>query len=296
MFNSQRGARQPEAARDYGLPREIPAIVCLVVLLAVASAALYWYATTPGSAEQYVKRATSRMQRSEFRGAVRDFNAALGLLPMNWRDSPDADTYQSYWQSCYAGLATSHLALRNNEEVIVHASMLLAADPHNGEMYLLRAIAYGQLKEWRRALDDWDKRLELRPDDSIAISKRAEVRCELKDYAGALEDYDTLMRLQPSDLLPVYGSGFVHFMAGEYSEAIPFFDRSIDIKRNYAKAYYLRGFAHYRLGHREEAEKDLQRAISINPYWKNEPYTMEDKDKRAAEGDKVLGANSTVGL
>ena len=277
MCNSK--TSQPGSDERRGFLKKVPLPVWLAIFLAAGMASLCWYLTTPKTPKGYETRAIARMQRSEFQGAVRDFNAALGLFPTDWRDTPDVDEYQRCWVSCHAGLAAAHLGLRNNKEVIVHASMLLAADPHNGEMYLLRAIAYGQLREWRRALDDWDKRLELRPDDSIAISQRAGVRCELKDYAGALEDYGTLMRLQPSDLLPVYGSGFVHFMAGEYSKAISFFDRAIHIKRDYAKAYYMRGFAHYRLGHREEAEKDLQRAMSINPYRKNEPYTMEDTEK-----------------
>ncbi len=62
--------------------------------------------------------------------------------------------------------------------------------PHTVKEYVQRAELFRQAREYDKALADYDKALELNPNDALAYRDRGLVYMRLKQYDKALADYD----------------------------------------------------------------------------------------------------------
>ena len=93
--------------------------------------------------------------------------------------------------------------------------------------------------------------------------QRANFRVALGKYEKAIADYDRAVDLKP-DLAGVYSNrGLAKGSLGHYEEAIADLDRALDLNPQDAHAYSNRGLAKSRLGRHEEARADLQYASEL---------------------------------
>ena len=99
------------------------------------------------------------------------------------------------------------------------------------EAYYNRGRAKYYLKDYKGAIADHNKAIELKPDYAKAYYKRGNVKRKLKDYQGAIAD----------------------------------FDKAIELDRDYAKAYHMKGVVKYNLKDYEEAIKDFEEALKLQP-------------------------------
>jgi tetratricopeptide (TPR) repeat protein len=79
------------------------------------------------------------------------------------------------------------------------------------------------------------------------------------------EDYDKLIEINPNDYKAWYGRGVVLKNLGSYEEAIASLDKVLEIKPDYYKAWYARGNALYGLDFYEEAIASYNKVIELKP-------------------------------
>ncbi|GAA6615029.1 hypothetical protein NUACC26_008180 [Scytonema sp. NUACC26] len=79
------------------------------------------------------------------------------------------------------------------------------------------------------------------------------------------KDYDKILEMNPNDYKAWYGYGVVRKNLGSYEEAIVYLDKAVEIKPNYYKAWYARGNALYGLDLYEEAITSYDKAIKFKP-------------------------------
>ena len=83
-----------------------------------------------------------------------------------------------------------------------------------------RGNAYSILGDYARAIEDYDRTLDLDPEQSMAYTNRGVARIRLGDYQRAIEDFDQALRLDPGDALAHNNRGDAHARLGEYERAI----------------------------------------------------------------------------
>lgn len=78
----------------------------------------------------------------------------------------------------------------------------LDLDPYNKKLnsiiYSNRALTFMKRKENLKALDDLNKSLELNPNYTKSLVRRAEVNMERGEYSDAAMDYGKIQELDPS--------------------------------------------------------------------------------------------------
>lgn len=78
-------------------------------------------------------------------------------------------------------------------------------DPFNKKLnsiiYSNRALTWMKRKQNLKALDDLNKSLELNPNYTKSLMRRAEVNLERGDYSGAIHDYGKIEQLDPTSNL-----------------------------------------------------------------------------------------------
>jgi tetratricopeptide (TPR) repeat protein len=75
----------------------------------------------------------------------------------------------------------------------------IRAHPDEAFFYALRAAIFTDRKELARALDDWNKIVDLEPDDAASYIGRAKIWLSRKDWDQAIDDLTIDIKLDPED-------------------------------------------------------------------------------------------------
>ena len=142
-------------------------------------------------------------------------------------------------------------------------SAALSVRPFLG-LYNNRGNAYNDLGQTERAIEDYDKAIELNPEDATAYCNRGAAYAKLGQTERAIEDFDKAIELNPEDAAAYYNRGNAYDDLGQTERAIEDFDKAIELNPEFA-AYYNRGNAYAKLGQTERAIEDYDKAIELNP-------------------------------
>ena len=138
-------------------------------------------------------------------------------------------------------------------------------NPNFAEAYCNRGVTYCHLKQYERAIEDYAKAIELNPNLAEPYCNRGNAYFYLKQYERAIEDYDKAIELNPSYALAYSNRGFTYCCLKQYERAIEDCDKAIELDSNLAGAYTNRGNAYKDLGQYERAIEDYDKAIELDP-------------------------------
>jgi tetratricopeptide (TPR) repeat protein len=83
---------------------------------------------------------------------------------------------------------------------------------------------------------------------------------DLQYYLGAIADFNKAIELNPNNANSYYYRGNAKLKLEDYRGSIPDFNKSIELNPNLADAYYNRGFAKLILGQKDSACLDFSKA------------------------------------
>jgi tetratricopeptide (TPR) repeat protein len=138
----------------------------------------------------------------------------------------------------------------------------LGIDPQSGSHYLNRGMAYVSKGELDRAIADYDRALALNPRYVDAYVNRGSVWLRKKEFDRALADYDRALTLQPGFVPALINRGLVFREKGETGKAIEDYSRAISLSPE-ARVYLGRGDLYMKTGDVERAVKDYQKACDL---------------------------------
>ncbi|CCJ31312.1 unnamed protein product, partial [Pneumocystis jirovecii] len=98
------------------------------------------------------------------------------------------------------------------------------------------------------ALEDFNKAIEIDPNDTQNYIKRASVYMELGDRSATWSDFETAQSVNPNDPDIYYHRGQMHFITGEFSEAAKNYQKSIDLDKDFIFSHIQYGVVQYKLG------------------------------------------------
>jgi len=102
-------------------------------------------------------------------------------------------TYQEYYNLGHAKLDFN----QDYKGAIQDLNKAIELKSDYFEAFRDRGICKSELKDYKGALEDLDKAIELNTNDYTAIVSRANTKLKTKDYPGALEDYNKALELKP---------------------------------------------------------------------------------------------------
>jgi tetratricopeptide (TPR) repeat protein len=124
----------------------------------------------------------------------------------------------------------------------------IALDPKFGPAYALRAIAFTKLKEYRQAVRDYDKVLELTPEPEaarIAYNDRGLAKVSLGEYQSAVQDFTKSVAIGCKESCGSYENrADAYIQLHDYPKAIE--DVSAAIKQNLSSAVFLMNIDQFR--------------------------------------------------
>jgi len=140
----------------------------------------------------------------------------------------------------------------------------------------MRGIHYHKLKMFRRAIQDFDNVIRLRPGYAPAYNSRGIAYAAMKRYRRAIGDYNTALRLDPKYYLVHNNRGVAYLELKQHRHAIKDFEEALRQSPGFPLAYYNRGLAYEALGRRQDAIRDYREALRLRPGSK----TIRDRMRR----------------
>jgi tetratricopeptide (TPR) repeat protein len=122
------------------------------------------------------------------------------------------------------------------------------------------ALSYQDVRNYDSAIVEYDKALELNPNNSICYYNRGILNLDLEEYHDALMDFDNVIQLNPRNIYSYYLRGIIKSNLEDYPGAEEDFTTAIDLYPKLINAYRNRAYTRMALNDRKGYDED-QRII-----------------------------------
>ena len=185
-----------------------------------------------------------------------------------------------------------YLEEQNYEEAIKCYTKIIEIDPNFKEAYNNRGLAYYNLKDYDKAIDDYAKAIEIDVDNNFkeVYKNRGLLYNLLGEYKKAINDYNKAIKLDvDNNFKEAYNNrGLAYYNLKDYDKAIDDYTKAIEIDDKYKIAYLNRGATYDNLGKCEEAIIDFTKAIEIDPSFKNAYFNRGTTYDNLGKYDKAI--------
>lgn len=159
--------------------------------------------------------------------------------------------------------------------------------PMSAEDFFYQGIVRYEQADYRGAIEDFTKAIQLNPDYADAYGYRSDTHLYLEEYQDAIADATKAIRLAPQNPSPYNARCYARARGlGNYQEAISDCNKAIDIEPNSpTSAAFYSSRCYVRAGLRDKkALEDCNQSLEIDP---NYYYAYEDRGlARSILGDK----------
>jgi tetratricopeptide (TPR) repeat protein len=158
------------------------------------------------------------------------------------------------------------------DDMIAVCDTMLAKYPKNEPAitFFNRGNTYRHLKEFKKAVSDYTKTIEIKPDYASAYTNRANSYYDLEEYEKAISDYSKVIEIKPNNPLTYYNRANAYSFLFDYDRAISDYSKTIELKPDFADAYYNRGNKYFGIGSWKEAVLDWENAIKYDAAYEKE--------------------------
>jgi tetratricopeptide (TPR) repeat protein len=142
---------------------------------------------------------------------------------------------------------------------------VLQLEPNNVDALTRRGDAYGQLGDFGHAIGDLDRAVQLAPDDVEPYIYRGLVNHRRGKNQLAVADFDTVLKLDPRNVFALRDRGGLYAVNGQPDLAIRDLDAAIALQANDPLSFYNRGYAYFTKRDYKMAILDYGTAIELDP-------------------------------
>jgi serine/threonine protein kinase/Tfp pilus assembly protein PilF len=196
--------------------------------------------------EAYFQRSMIYAQSQQYPKALSD---ALRILEENHT----AQYHSHYASLCY---------LANDYNVALeHYNQAIMLESTQAEYYTARALV--QLDP-SKAKNDFQKGLQLKPDDLIILHNFGLFLIKIKEFQNAADIFEKIMRISPTNVDAFAQSGFALQQLNFHERAIAYFDKALAINSNVSEVLNNKAVSLYKLKKIEESREHFKKAIAAD--------------------------------
>jgi len=143
------------------------------------------------------------------------------------------------------------------------------------QIYRKRGFAYNKLKEYERAITDYNRAIELDSNYARAYASRGDAYRNIREYERSIEDYNRALELRSNYAWAYVGRSQTHSLLKEYGQALKDLNHATEVAPNYTWAYFVRGYIHLWLKDVVQARDDFIHSLELNPKYVNALWMVE---------------------
>ncbi len=208
-------------ARGHGPAARMSVGAALAAALVILGALTFRQCRIWGDEEQFWSRAVKRAP-----GYVSYINLARyygrqgrhGQAIEVYRKALGQDPARDYW--VYNDIGMSYLSLNDNGRALEAYNRSLELNPQSAETYLLRAFLYQRTQDYDRAFDDYTRTVQLEPRFALAYHNRALIYYKRMQFQPAIQDLGRAIEIVPDFVTAYYFRGQIFGMTGDKTKAL----------------------------------------------------------------------------
>jgi Flp pilus assembly protein TadD len=200
-------------------------------------------------------------------------------------DTPDAAAVQEAAESASPGSSGAAQELTESDKLVQSAVALIqerqfqqaldtlneviGRDGENAEAHFQRAGILADAGHDSNALADYEKALELNPNETRYFNMKGLFLLTRQQYDQAAQVFTKALEIDPRFAKALNNRGLVSLARNEFGSAASDFQSAIRIEPKYVDAYNNLGFAWYQAGEFEDALKAFNQSLKLNPNYVN---------------------------
>ena len=204
----------------------------------------------------------------------------------------------------YINSATVKIQAGNFDEAIAELNTAIDANA-TSNIYALRGEAYMQSGDYQKALDDFDKAIEMDSMNAIAFYDRSLLNTRLENYDSALNDINNALAAQsmkPTDVLNMRNlyakRGQLNLWMKNWQGAIADYTNSLARAEGSisANVYAERAEAYIALGELENAVNDYTSAVRIISEQIQAASSQEERESQSSDAMSYFEKSAALNL
>jgi tetratricopeptide (TPR) repeat protein len=156
-------------------------------------------------------------------------------------------------------------SLRQFDKALADFDEAIRLDPNDPKTYAFRGDLLSSRGNIDRAIADYSHAIRLAPANPDSYFRRAEVYRIARNGSAALADINECIRLAPDLAKPRLARGNIHLLQSDCSAAIQDAEAAIQIRPGDARAYILKGCAYSGLHDYSRAVENHSQAVRLDP-------------------------------
>ncbi|MFM9844059.1 MAG: tetratricopeptide repeat protein [Dongiaceae bacterium] len=137
---------------------------------------------------------------------------------------------------------------------------------HHWTLFYYRGISRERSDQWNLAEADFEKALELNPDQPLVLNYLAYTWVTKKENLDqALEMLKKAVEQRSEDGYIIDSLGWAYYMIGDYTSAVDYLERAVEFEPTDSEINEHLGDAYWKIGRHEEAKFQWRRALSFEP-------------------------------
>jgi tetratricopeptide (TPR) repeat protein len=185
--------------------------------------------------------------------------------------------------SWYALRATIQYVAYRDREALQDYERALQLSPNDAGILNNLGSLYYELKDYARSKECYDKVLAVNPKHADALAGRGAARLSLNDTSGALEDFNLALQMGPTKKDIRYRIAVAYYTRREWLKAEEEFSRYLRENPKSELGHYYRGHCRYHQARYREAISDWETALTLGT------KKTEECHKNIAAAKKQLG-------
>ncbi len=150
------------------------------------------------------------------------------------------------------------------EDEIIKYTHLIKEHPDMKELYEERGWAYFVNHDYKKALADYAKALELDPKNTYYLFCRADCFAKLNQWDNAVKEYKKILEIDDKDADAYRGIAEIFDMQQKDKEAEDLYTKTLSIRNN-VENYFIRAYHYMNKGEYKKAHSDLENALKLDP-------------------------------
>ena len=153
----------------------------------------------------------------------------------------------------------------DTDAAIVRLHTVLKQDPNILDAWVMLGNEYSRKRDYRRALEQYRRALEINPDYDLATINLAHAYRALGQYEAALLGYQRYLEKDPRNALVRYQMGELYVDVGKLDEAESAFRQALSDDTRVAAARNALGVVAFKRGDLARAEQEIRAALAQKP-------------------------------
>jgi tetratricopeptide (TPR) repeat protein len=165
----------------------------------------------------------------------------------------------------YGNRGFTYHNLKQYDAALADYNRAIQLDPNEALAFNNRGMTYAALQRHEEALADYSRAIKLEPTEARFYSNRGNTYVALQWFEKALDDQSKAIQLDPTDAIAYSNRGGAYHSLRRYDEALADYDRALELDPTQARVHYNRARIYTDLERYDEALADYSQAILLSP-------------------------------